>query len=190
MSEFHIDPIVIKNDGSTSRVGLFLLRWSQLSAIGGITILLGICLLSTVSVLGRWVFDSPITGDVELVQVGCALALASFLPYAQMKNAHVIVDFFTLNAPINFRRFLDVFAALLMAAAALMLAWRSTVGAISTYKSSAATMILNLPEWLAHLTIAPGFVLLSLTALYTAWVQFNKQENKLKLSDVQGVHHE
>ena len=75
-------------------LGRFLLGWSQLSALCGVALLLGICLLSTWSVLGRALFDSPVMGDVEIVQIICSLAIASFLPYAQMKNAHVIVDFF------------------------------------------------------------------------------------------------
>mgnify|MGYP002151191863 CR=1 FL=1 len=84
-------------------LGRFLLGWSQLSALCGVALLLGICLLSTWSVLGRALFDSPVMGDVEIVQIICSLAIASFLPYAQMKNAHVIVDFFTHGASARTR---------------------------------------------------------------------------------------
>ena len=41
-------------------LGRFLLGWSQLSALCGVALLLGICLLSTWSVLGRALFDSPV----------------------------------------------------------------------------------------------------------------------------------
>ena len=89
-------------------LGRFLLGWSQLSALCGVALLLGICLLSTWSVLGRALFDSPVMGDVEIVQIICSLAIASFLPYAQMKNAHVIVDFFTHGASARTRAVLMV----------------------------------------------------------------------------------
>ncbi len=67
-------------------------------------LLFGACALSVYSVVGRWLFDAPVLGDVEMVQMACALAIAACLPYAQMKNAHVIVDFFTANASVGVRR--------------------------------------------------------------------------------------
>ncbi|MDD3018656.1 MAG: TRAP transporter small permease [Comamonas sp.] len=155
-------------------VGRFLLAWSQLSALGGVALMLGICALSTWSVLGRALFDSPVLGDVEMVQIACSLAIAAFLPYAQMKNAHVIVDFFTHNAGPRLRAFLDTLAALLLACASIWLTWRSTVGAIDAYRNGESSMILDWPLWWAHITIAPGFALLTLTALYTAWTQAKK----------------
>lgn len=155
-------------------VGRFLLAWSQLSALGGIVLLVGICAISTWSVVGRAFFDAPVMGDVELVQIGCSLAIASFLPYAQMKNAHVIVDFFTHNAGPRLRAWLDTIAALLLAVLATWLTWRSAIGAVDAYHSHETSMILDWPLWWAHITIAPGFGLLALTALYTAKEQARK----------------
>lgn len=166
--------IKAKDDKPKDRFGRFLWVWSKLSAFGGMAILIGICLLSTVSVIGRAVFSTPIKGDVELVQIGCALAIASFLPYAQLKKAHVIVDFFTLKAPVVVRKYLDIFASVLLGFVSLVLMWRSYFGAVTAFKHNTKTMILGLPEWFAHITIAPGFFLLALTAFYTAW-QFFKQ---------------
>ncbi len=150
-------------------LGRFLLGWSQLSALCGVVLLVGICLLCTWSVLGRALFDTPVMGDVEIVQIVCSLAIASFLPYAQMKNAHVIVDFFTHGASPRTRALLDILAALVLALVAAWLTWRSTAGAIDAYSNGEASMILDWPLWWAHITIAPGFALLTLTALYTAW---------------------
>ncbi|SDM41418.1 TRAP-type mannitol/chloroaromatic compound transport system, small permease component [Oryzisolibacter propanilivorax] len=155
-------------------VGRFLLAWSQLSALGGVALLVAVCLLSTWSVVGRAFFDAPVLGDVEMVQVACSLAIASFLPYAQMRGAHVIVDFFTHSAGPRLRAWLDALAALLLAAVAAWLAWRSAVGAWDTYHTLETSMILGWPQWWAHITIAPGFALLALTALYTARVQFGR----------------
>ncbi|WP_274585637.1 TRAP transporter small permease [Neisseria leonii] len=149
--------------------GRLLWIWSKWSALGGVVILVLVCLISTVSVLGRWLFSAPLKGDVELVQIGCALAISAFLPYAQMKNAHVIVDFFTVKAPEAVRRILDAAAALILAAIGFVLAWRSYFGAVGAFKSKSATMILGWPEWWSHISIAPGFFLLGLAALYTAW---------------------
>lgn len=155
--------------GPRDPVGRFLLLWSQASALGGAALLFGACGLSVYSVLGRWLFDSPILGDVEMIQMACALAIAACLPYAQMKNAHVIVDFFTHNAPPALRRMLDRAAALLLAVASSVIAWRSFVGAWEAAETSESTMILGWPLWWSYLTLGPGFMLLAFTALYTFW---------------------
>lgn len=153
----------------TDPIGRFLYGWSALSALGGAVVLFLVCILSTYSVIGRWLFSAPVLGDVELVQMGAAISIAACLPYAQMRNAHIIVDFFTLKAPLKLRRFLDVFAALLLAFCAAILAWRSSVGGIDTYQYGESSMILAWPLWWSFITLGPGFLLLSLTSLYSAW---------------------
>lgn len=148
--------------------GRLLWRCAKWWALGGAAVLVLICLLSTVSIIGRALFSVPVKGDVELVQMGCVWAVSSFLPYAQLNKAHVIVDFFTLKAPRSVRRFLDVAAVLLMAAVALVLMWRTYFGVLGTYRSGASTMILALPEWWVHLAVPPSFALLAVCAAYTA----------------------
>ena len=155
--------------GPRDPIGHLLFVASRFSALFGAAILVALCLMVTASVLARWLIAKVIPGDVELVQIGCALAVASFLPYAQMKNAHVIVDFFTLNAPARLKRALDRIAALLLATGAGMIAWRSFAGTWDMYRSGETSLILELPLWWAYVTLGPGFLLLCATALYTAW---------------------
>ena len=153
----------------TDSIGRFLYAWSMLSALGGATVLFLICVLSAYSVIGRWLFGSPVLGDVELVQMGAAISIAACLPYAQMRKAHIIVDFFTLAAPAKLRGFLDVLAALLLSVCAAILAWRSVLGGVDAYQYNESSMILGWPLWWSFITLGPGFLLLSLTALYSAW---------------------
>ena len=61
----------------------WLERTCDCSAAIGALVLLGIACITTVSVIGRAFFSSPIMGDVELVQLGNAVVVASFLPYTQ-----------------------------------------------------------------------------------------------------------
>ncbi|MGZ7196666.1 hypothetical protein ACXWOC_10800, partial [Streptococcus pyogenes] len=64
-----------RDPGPRDPVGHFLFAWSQLSALGGAVLLFAACGVSVYSVLGRWLFDAPVLGDVELVQMACALAI-------------------------------------------------------------------------------------------------------------------
>ena len=63
------------------------------SAAVGALVLIAVALMTTVSVVGRAFFSHPILGDVELVQLGCAVVVTSFLPYTQFRRANIIVDF-------------------------------------------------------------------------------------------------
>ncbi len=150
-------------------IGRFLYAWSTLSALGGAAILFLVCAISTYSVMGRWLFNQPLLGDVELVQMGAAISIAACLPFAQMRNAHIIVDFFTLWAPLKVRAVLDIFAALLLALVAAILAWRSVAGGFDSYQYTESSMILGWPLWWSFTTLGPGFLLLSITSIYSAW---------------------
>lgn len=151
------------------RIGRFLFIWCKVSAAVGIALLFGICFVSVYSVVGRWLFSEPVLGDVELVQIGCVLAVASFLPYCQMKNSHVIVDFFTHGASPATRALMDRIAALLLAIVSALIAWQSFVGTYDAYRSGEEQMILGWPLWWAYINVGPAFVLLALAALYTFW---------------------
>jgi TRAP-type C4-dicarboxylate transport system permease small subunit len=73
-----------------------------MSWLGG-GVLIAMMGLSVVSVIGRKFFDMPVQGDFELVQLGCAVCVAFFLPWCQIEKGHVIVDFFTVNASIRIK---------------------------------------------------------------------------------------
>ena len=71
--------------GPRDAVGHFLFAWSQLSALGGAVLLFGACALSVYSVVGRWLFDAPVLGDVEMVQMWVVPDAAGVTPsYEQL----------------------------------------------------------------------------------------------------------
>lgn len=146
---------------------------SKLAAVLGGLVLLAAALLNVASVLGRWLASTPILGDVELMQVGCAVAIALFLPYCQVRNAHIVVDFFTTGAAARTRRRLDAAGSLLLAAVMLLLAWRAGVGVLDMKASGETTMVIGFPFWLTYLVMVPGLALSGVVALHTAWRHWN-----------------
>ncbi|HWV11250.1 MAG TPA: TRAP transporter small permease [Pseudomonas sp.] len=146
-----------------------LARW--LAIVGGL-VLVAITLLSAYSITMRSFFDAPLLGDVELVQMGCGIAVVSFLPLCQLRRGNVIVDAFTLKSSANVRRILDTLGCLLMAACALLLAWRSTIGTFDTYANGEESIIMGIPMWWSMTPFAPAFALLAVVALYTAWLDY------------------
>jgi len=162
------EPLIVKR-APTDPVGVLLFRLCRVLALGGGLVIVAMTLMSLVSIVGRAVLNKPLPGDYELVQLGCAVAVAAFLPFCQMRGGHVLVDFFTANARPAVRATLDTLGALLLAVAAAVLAWRLTAGALSLAAANDQTTILELPTWWAVALMVPSFALLSAAGFHTAW---------------------
>lgn len=117
------------------------------------------------SVFMRAVFQYPIPGDVELTQMGIALAISLCLPWCQIERANIIVDFFTQRASPRTTGWLDGLGGLALALMYALLAWRTSVGALSVRAAGETTMIISLPMWWAYASLAPGLALAALIAL-------------------------
>ena len=138
-------------------------------ALTGGAVLIALSVVTVLSVLGRYFFNSPISGDFEMVEIGCAIAVATFLPYCQLRQGNVIVDFFTHNLPDKFKNIMDAFGCILVTLMAFLIAWRSGLGGYDLFRYNDQTMILQFPTWLGFLIIIPCFALLTLVGLVTAW---------------------
>ncbi len=145
-------------------------RWLQRlcdvsAAIGGV-VLVAIACMTVVSVVGRSAFSHPILGDVELVQLGCAVVVASFLPYTQFRRANIIVDFFTTRAPVRSQRLMDAFGTLLYTLVLALVCWRVAVGGIDIHAARESSMLMNLPLWIPYLLMVPGLALCVLIGIH------------------------
>lgn len=134
--------------------------------------------MSAASVIGRATMGKPVPGDYELVQMLSAMGIAMCLPYCQLKRGHVFVDFFTLWAPARIKRVLDSVAALLLAFASFLLAWRIWEGMLEMREYGETSMVLALPVWWGYVPSVPAFALLGITALYTFWQHLDGEAGK------------
>ena len=162
------EPVVLKH-APTDRIGRMLLTVCEAFALGGGLVLIGLTVMSLVSVVGRAVFTKPLPGDYELIQVGCAIAVSAFLPLCQMRGGHVLVDFFTANSRASVRASLDTLGAVLIGIAAAVFTWRMTAGAIGLHQANDQTTILEIPTWCVVALMVPSFALFSVAGFYTAW---------------------
>lgn len=149
-------------------IARLLRRASVLLALAGGLLLLAAALMTAASIVGRNWLDRPLAGDIELMQVACAVLIALFLPYCQWQAAHVRVDFFTQRAGPRLRALLDRAAHLLAGGVMLLLAWRAAVGVADMRAAGETTMILGFPQWLTYLALVPGLALSAAVAFYLA----------------------
>lgn len=155
-----------------------LLRVSQALAVVGGVVLIALATITVYSIVGRALPDwpllawwRPVRGDFELVEMGTAIAIFSFLPYAQITRANVLVDFFTSGISQRAKSALAIPANLLLTAIAALFTWRMVVATESLMTSSytQTTMLLRVPVWWGYLpaTVFMGF--LTLVAAFTVW---------------------
>ena len=149
-------------------------------AFAGGAVLVAMLGMSVSSIAGRAIFNSPIPGDFELVQLACAVSIAAFLPWCQLRRGNIIVDFFTTGLPRRAQSVLDALGALLLAAVMALVAWRAGLGAEAVYASGERAMISRVPQWIGYAAIVPSLALTSLVALYTAWESFMGSEQSAK----------
>jgi TRAP-type C4-dicarboxylate transport system permease small subunit len=134
-------------------------RLCDINAAIGCLILVCIACMTVVSVVGRSFFSHPILGDVELVQLGCAVVVASFLPFTQFQRANIIVDFFTTGASLRAQAVMDTLGTLLYSLVMVLLCWRVAAGGIAIRETQETSMLMNLPLWIPYLLMVPGLAL-------------------------------
>jgi TRAP-type C4-dicarboxylate transport system permease small subunit len=153
-------------DSNPSAAERLLHRLCDVSAAIGGVILVAMAGMTVVSVIGRAAFSHPILGDVELVQLGCAVVVASFLPYTQFNRANIIVDFFTTGAAARTQRRMDAFGTLLYTLVLALVCWRVAAGGIAIHATQESSMLMNLPLWIPYALMVPGLALCVLIGLF------------------------
>ncbi len=128
-------------------------------------VLLTLITLSTcLNIIGRETIGRTAPGDFELVGVAAGAAIALFMPWCQFTKNNIIVDFFTAKCSDATNAKLDRFGAFLMAVIFAVLAWRTTLGGISSWTTHTTTMMMGFPEWIVYALMVPPFVLTAVIA--------------------------
>ncbi len=154
-------------------IGRGLERLCTAVAMLGGFFLIAIMLISSVSVIGRGLSllfvarISGIPGDVEIVQLGCAVAVFAFLPLCQLKRANVLVGAFTKALPVRYRALCDLAANGLYLTLSLLLAVQLGRGTAEKFSNHDTTMVLRIPEGWAYAVAFLFAWLLVLVAAYT-----------------------
>lgn len=137
-------------------------------ALAGGLLALGIAALVTTSVLRRWLFDQPIPGDFEFVQMATAIAVFAFLPLCQARGGNIIVDTFTSRLSAPSRNRLDAVWSLVYAGFMAVVSIGLFKGATEAFGYGTTTMVLGLPIWPAIAASALLCAVLVLVTLATA----------------------
>jgi TRAP-type C4-dicarboxylate transport system permease small subunit len=147
------------------------------AALEGVTtwaaLLAGALLLMAVgvtaaSVLRGAILNKPILGDSEIVEMTLGVAVAFCLPLAEMRGAHVMVDFFTQRLPPRALAGLDALMRSVAAAVVFVLAWRLAIGGYNNWDRERESMFLEIPYWWGYAGAAIGMALWMVCSAFVA----------------------
>jgi TRAP-type C4-dicarboxylate transport system permease small subunit len=176
-----------------ARMGAVLYSIAKAVAYIGGAILVMIATTTVLSIIGRALIPfglSPIKGDFELVEHGCAMAIFLFLPFCQLRRGHVTVDIISERLPARLHAFLGFLGDCLIALASGVILWRIWLafGEKFPYGSDGfraalgmggkpffpeTTYELEVPVWIPYSVAVFGAVLFLVISLYTVWRSLN-----------------
>ncbi|MEL6571224.1 MAG: TRAP transporter small permease [Pseudomonadota bacterium] len=146
-----------------------------LAFLGGL-VLVALIILNTISIIGRAFVPleigiRPIRGIYDMTEIGMAIAIFAFMPWAQFKEAHARVDLFQHVIPPAVDRFLDLLFNIAMAAVAYLIASRLYLGMLDKQSYGETTLIAQIPVWWGFaggLVGAVGFAIVAIFCVIRA----------------------
>ncbi|MCO5119293.1 MAG: TRAP transporter small permease [Burkholderiaceae bacterium] len=134
-------------------------------ALAGGALLLLLAVATTWSAIGAALFGRPLPGEVELAELGVAIAAFSFLPYCQLIGANVSADIFTTGAGPRTVAVLKAISGMVAFGFALLLLWRMNAGLADYRRYEEITTILRIPIWIVFVPALASLALLAIASL-------------------------
>jgi TRAP-type C4-dicarboxylate transport system permease small subunit len=131
-------------------------------AYGGGAVLLGLVALVVFDILMRRVLHVPFLGGFEMTELAMVIIVALGLPYCAALGGHVSVDLFGKVLDRPGLRWLNALVHLTGAVLLAVVAWRTVLYAIGSYRWGDATNMMAIPKYPFQLVTAAG------TALFAA----------------------
>ena len=144
---------------------------SRLMALLGGAILVGIVVLTCISIAGRALVPlnigvGPIRGIYDITEIGMAAAICAFLPLCQLQRGHATVDLFERAIPPLMNRLLDLLFDIGMLVIAIFGGHRLYLGMIDKRSFGETTLIAQIPVWYGYALSLVGAVAFALVAAF------------------------
>lgn len=160
---------VLQDESILSRIDLAIFRVeSRLNFMGGIVILLMVT-LTVVNVLGRWLFNLPISGYIDWIEQSMAFFAFLGLAYCQRLGAHIRMDIVIGNIHGRARWLAEFASTFLMLCVTLVLVYGSALHAWRAFVIGDSSMDIGLPTWPAKLIVPLALLILALRLLIQLW---------------------
>ena len=132
-------------------------RLSQVIGIIGVCVLVAMMLFTVLNVIMRAFFNSPIPGDVELIEVGMVCVGFWGLAWCALRKMHIGVDLVIYYLPRRLRSAIDSIGYIIGLGICLLLTWRGFAEGIINHKMHILSSTLGFPMWPFYWVTAVGY---------------------------------
>jgi TRAP-type C4-dicarboxylate transport system permease small subunit len=149
------------------------------SALGALTavVLFAMMALTCVDVVGRYLFNRPVPGGLEIIEILVAATVFGALPLVTLREEHVTVDLLDAVVPDWLLRLQQVAASLLAAAVCGVAAWQLLLRANRMLGYGDTTAVLKITLYPLTYLMSAGMALVAVIFLVLA---FRPPARKLK----------
>lgn len=168
----------IKTDQSTlSKVDQFFLKIeSFMSFLGGVVIFL-IVMISTVNILGRWLFSMPVNGYIDWIEQFMAFFAFLGIAYTQREGGHIRMDMLVSKLKGRFFYVTELFTTTIILFLTLVLIYGSSLHFLRAYNIGDTSLDIDLPTWPAKLVIPVALTFLALRLIIQIWAYIRAIKN-------------
>lgn len=107
--------------------------------------LAAIMLLMLCDVTGRYVFNAPVPGAGELIELAMGVVVFGALPLVTVQNKHIQLDYFSRAIRGRVQSAVNALIALINTGVMAVLAWRILDKALTVYQYGDSTPFLRIP---------------------------------------------
>ena len=163
---------VLEDNSLLSRIDrLYFKLESLLNLIGGAVIFM-IVLLAVTNILGRKLFDMPVSGYIDWTEQAMAFFAFFGIAYCQRQGGHIRMDIF-----VGFLRgrslwFFELVSTLLMLSITIVLVIGSYEHFLRAWTNGDSSFDIDLPTWPAKLVVPVMLTVLALRLFLNVWGYF------------------
>ena len=117
---------------------------------------LGMMLLTSVDVVLRYIFHSPLTGTFEVSEFLMVTIVFFSMAYTQHRKGHVAVDVLVSRLSQRKKAFVDLFNHGITIAILLLIAWKSSLTALELYDTMETAGTVPIPSFPFVFIVALG----------------------------------
>jgi TRAP-type C4-dicarboxylate transport system permease small subunit len=119
---------------------------AKLAHVGALALFVMMC-LTTADVIGRYLFNRPITGVFEVTEYLVLILIFSFIGYTQSKKGHVAVDLLLVKLPRRIRTFIEIVNHLICLLLMGLITWMGVQKALELKEVGEASPNLQIPAY-------------------------------------------
>jgi len=160
---------VLQDQSKLSRLDRIYFKFETvLTLIGGVVIFL-LVFLASVNVLGRWLFNLPISGYVDWVEQAMAFFAFLGLSYTQRIGGHIRMDMLVGNLKGRLLWVSELISVSLMLFVTLVLIYGSYLHFYRAFSIGDSSVDIDLPTWPAKLVVPVALTIFALRLLLQIW---------------------